>query len=248
MSVPQSFFTPARRRFAIGATMFAAFASIAAPSLAATAPASAPAARVSSNGARTLKHSSSAHQFLATQTHVSLARSLDAQRHLAAQAHAAMLKQKRQTHARVVAATRASRARAHKLRVWHDSHVRLIPIAASYSLSARFGERSNLWGSGRHTGLDFDARYGSTIRSTRLGVVSFAGWDGPYGNCVIVNHGNGLQTRYAHMSHISVRVGEFVWAGQQVGRLGGTGNVTGPHLHFEVISHGVIIDPAKWLW
>jgi murein DD-endopeptidase MepM/ murein hydrolase activator NlpD len=118
----------------------------------------------------------------------------------------------------------------------------------SYSLSARFGDRSNLWGSGRHTGLDFDAPYGSTIRSTRLGVVSFAGWDGPYGNCVIVNHGNGLQTRYAHMSHISVHVGEFVWAGQQVGRLGGTGNVTGPHLHFEVIVHGVPIDPATWLW
>jgi murein DD-endopeptidase MepM/ murein hydrolase activator NlpD len=189
-----------------------------------------------------------AQEFLATQTRVSLARSLDAQRHLAAQARAALLKQKRQAHARAVAAKRASRARAHRIHVLHDANARLIPVAAAYTLSARFGDRSGLWGSGRHTGLDFDAPYGSTIRSTRLGVVSFAGWDGPYGNCVIVNHGAGLQTRYAHMSHISVRVGESVWAGQQVGRLGGTGNVTGPHLHFEVILHGVIIDPAKWLW
>jgi murein DD-endopeptidase MepM/ murein hydrolase activator NlpD len=234
MSVPQRLLTPTRRRLAIGAGMFAAFASVAAPALAAPAP--------------SLRQPSSTHQFVATRTNAPLARGLEAQHRLASQARAALVKQKRLSHARAVAATRASRARAHKLRVWRDSHARLIPVTTSYSLSARFGERSNLWGSGRHTGLDFDAPYGSKVRSTRLGVVSFAGWDGPYGNCVIVNHGHGLQTRYAHMSHISVHVGEFVWAGQQVGRLGGTGNVTGPHLHFEVISHGVIIDPAKWLW
>jgi murein DD-endopeptidase MepM/ murein hydrolase activator NlpD len=246
MSVPQRGFTPARRRFAVGATLFAAVASLAAPALA--APSAATAARAAANRTASLPQSRSPQTFALTQTHLPLARSLDVQRHLAAQASAAMLKQKRLAHARAVATKRASRARVHRLRVWRDSHARLIPVATAYSLSARFGDRSNLWGSGRHTGLDFDAPYGSKVRSTRLGVVSFAGWAGPYGNCVIVNHGNGLQTRYAHMSHISVHVGEFVWAGQQVGRLGGTGNVTGPHLHFEVISHSVVIDPAKWLW
>jgi len=243
MPVPRLGLSAQKRRTLVGFGLFAAVASVSVPAIA--APASSPAAQHSNASAGIASATLLA---LGSTSSGQLGHSLDVQRRLALQAERAVQLQKQRAKARARAARKASRARALKLRIWRSSHARMIPVSTSYTLSARFGEQSNLWGSGAHTGLDFDAPYGSPIRSTRLGIVSFAGWDGPYGNCVIVNHGHGLQTRYAHMSHISVRVGERVWAGQQVGRLGGTGNTTGPHLHFEVIKKGKPVDPAKWLW
>ncbi len=246
MSTPLRALTPARRRALLGSSLALAIAAFATPALA--APLSAARAATAAARPRPLLSPSSAHAYLQSSTVASLTPSLETQRLLAREAERARRQEFRTVRARAIAVRKASRARAHRLRVLHDSTARLIPLATSYTLSARFGERSGLWGTNIHTGLDFDAPYGSVVRSTRMGTVSFAGWAGPYGNCVVVNHGNGLQTRYAHMSHMSVTVGEHVWAGQQVGNLGNTGNTTGPHLHFEVIVNGTPVDPAQWLW
>ena len=78
------------------------------------------------------------------------------------------------------------------------------------------------------------------------GTVAFAGWDGPYGNKVIITHADGTQTMYAHMLRLAVRGGP-VRSGQTIGYLGGTGNVTGPHLHFEALVNGTAVDPIAWL-
>ncbi|HTJ01527.1 MAG TPA: M23 family metallopeptidase, partial [Methylovirgula sp.] len=76
---------------------------------------------------------------------------------------------------------------------------------------------------------------------------SFAGSDGGYGNMVEVDHGNGLRTRYAHLSSISVRQGEKVEIGEVVGHIGETGRATGPHLHYETRINGEPVDPARFL-
>lgn len=247
MRLPHIRLTPTRRRTLIGSGLFAAVAALTAPAVGAPLAATPKSGTVAgSQTSSAIARVGAAGTALATDSH--LGRSVSVRHQLAVQAERALAAQLRASKARALAAKRASRARAFRLRVWRSSHARMVPVSTSYRLSARFGDRSGLWGSGRHTGLDFDAPYGSPIRATRLGVVSFAGWDGPYGNCVVLNHGHGLQTKYAHMSHISVRVGQRVWAGQQVGRLGGTGNTTGPHLHFEVIKNGKPVNPAAWLW
>ena len=90
--------------------------------------------------------------------------------------------------------------------------------------------------------------YFGLIRSVMKGVVIFANWAGPYGRQVQVRHEDGTVTWYNHMSKFSVSVGETVYAGDQVGAIGMTGNTTGPHLHFEVHPDGgSAIDPAPWL-
>ena len=123
---------------------------------------------------------------------------------------------------------------------------RVRPVV-DYRLSARYGQRGSLWSSGRHTGLDFSAPHGRPVRAAQSGRVAFAGWDGPYGKSVVIRHGNGVWTRYAHMSRLTVRRGEAVIVGDRVGRIGSTGNSTGPHLHFEVLRDGHHRDPHRWL-
>jgi murein DD-endopeptidase MepM/ murein hydrolase activator NlpD len=98
-----------------------------------------------------------------------------------------------------------------------------------------------------HTGLDIAAATGTPITSPRSGTVTFAGWSGGYGNYVVVDHGNGMQTAYAHMSAISVRKGQRLEAGTQVGKVGSTGMSTGPHLHFEVKRNGQFVNPQSIL-
>lgn len=101
--------------------------------------------------------------------------------------------------------------------------------------------------SGGHTGLDICAPVGSTIRAADSGYVTFAGSQGGYGNFVIIDHGNGLVTRYAHCSTIKVSVGQNVAKGEAIAAVGMTGRTTGPHLHFEVQSSGSFANPLKYL-
>ncbi|MDI6880631.1 MAG: M23 family metallopeptidase, partial [Desulfitobacteriaceae bacterium] len=79
------------------------------------------------------------------------------------------------------------------------------------------------------------------------GTVVSAGWDGGYGKMILIDHGNGVMTRYAHSSQLLVSVGQRVAKGQTIGLVGVTGNTTGPHLHFEVISNGSTLNPLSYL-
>jgi len=110
-------------------------------------------------------------------------------------------------------------------------------------VSSPFGPR---WGS-MHTGIDIDSGYGAPIVASKAGVVISAGWYGGYGNCTIIDHGGGFSTLYAHQSSVLVREGQSVTQGQAIGYVGGTGNVTGPHLHFETRVGGSPQNPMNFL-
>lgn len=98
-----------------------------------------------------------------------------------------------------------------------------------------------------HDGLDIAANHGNRVYAYTDGKVVQAGWNGGYGNCILIDHGNGLKTRYAHLSKINVRVGQRVQTGEAIGTVGSTGNSTGPHLHFEVIKWGRTQNPLNYL-
>lgn len=98
-----------------------------------------------------------------------------------------------------------------------------------------------------HTGVDFAAPYGTSIYSWKNGTVELAKWNGNYGNMVIVNHGNGQKSRYAHLSSICCSIGQKVNAGQLIGKVGSTGNSTGNHLHFEIMINNVFVNPLNYL-
>ena len=98
-----------------------------------------------------------------------------------------------------------------------------------------------------HTGLDFRGDSGDPVKATASGTVSHAGWQGGYGKLVEIDHGNGLATRYGHLSEIGVRVGQYIKIGQVVGKIGSTGRSTGPHLHYETRVEGDPVDPQKFL-
>jgi murein DD-endopeptidase MepM/ murein hydrolase activator NlpD len=104
------------------------------------------------------------------------------------------------------------------------------------------------WGDGRnHKGIDFAGNTGSPLFAAKAGKVSFAGWDGAYGYAVVVDHGNGYQTRYAHANALCVSKGDTVKQGQQVATLGNTGRSTGPHLHFEILKNGKQYNASPYL-
>jgi murein DD-endopeptidase MepM/ murein hydrolase activator NlpD len=117
----------------------------------------------------------------------------------------------------------------------------------SYRLTARFGQSGGYWSSGIHTGLDFAGSSGTDILASASGKVVETGYAGPYGNRVVIDHGDGYQTTYNHLSSIRVSVGDVVQTGDHVGDMGATGNSTGVHLHFEVTKGGKFIDPETWL-
>jgi murein DD-endopeptidase MepM/ murein hydrolase activator NlpD len=118
----------------------------------------------------------------------------------------------------------------------------LVPVSAP--VGDRFGPRGGWF----HSGVDFVAPYGAAVRSTRSGRVVSAGWDaGGYGNLVVIDHGSGVTSWYAHLSAIAVRAGEAVGAGSLVGRVGSTGHATGPHLHWEVRVGGAATNPLATL-
>ena len=97
-----------------------------------------------------------------------------------------------------------------------------------------------------HDGLDIAANQGNAVYAYTSGTVVQAGWNGGYGLSIVVDHGGGLKTRYAHLSKIYVKVGQKVKTGEKIGAVGSTGNSTGPHLHFEVIKNGKTV-PLKFL-
>ncbi len=99
----------------------------------------------------------------------------------------------------------------------------------------------------RHEGLDIRASYGTPVRATADGTVTYAGWEGGYGYLVKINHRNGYETRYGHNSQILVRVGQSVKKGQKVALAGATGDVTGPHCHYEVRNNGSPVNPVPFL-
>ena len=98
-----------------------------------------------------------------------------------------------------------------------------------------------------HSGIDFREEYGAPVHATAAGKVVTAGPQGGYGNMVEIDHGNGLSTRYGHMSAILVSEGQWVEAGGVVGRLGSTGRSTGPHLHYETRVNDEAVDPIRFL-
>jgi murein DD-endopeptidase MepM/ murein hydrolase activator NlpD len=98
-----------------------------------------------------------------------------------------------------------------------------------------------------HTGVDMAAAYGEPIHACRGGTVVLAGPNGGYGNCVVIDHGGGMATLYAHQSRLAVSVGDHVDAGDVIGYVGSSGMSTGPHLHFEVRLSGNPVDPAPYL-
>ncbi len=117
-------------------------------------------------------------------------------------------------------------------------------------ITNEFGQRRNPFGGYSyefHAGLDIGGDMGDVVVAPANGVVSKADWLGGYGNMVEINHGNGLTTRYGHLSRIGVRAGEKLQRGQVLGLVGSTGRSTGPHLHFEVRLNDRPINPRRFL-
>jgi hypothetical protein len=123
------------------------------------------------------------------------------------------------------------------------------PVVGEVEFTSGFGIRSDpfLGRPAMHTGLDFRAATGDPVRATANGKVASSGWAGGYGRMVEIDHGNGLSTRYGHLSEILVKVGDPVKIGQVIGAVGSTGRSTGPHLHYETRIDGEAVDPQKFL-
>jgi murein DD-endopeptidase MepM/ murein hydrolase activator NlpD len=123
------------------------------------------------------------------------------------------------------------------------------PMIGDLEMTSGFGVRNDpfMRGPAMHTGLDFRAETGDPARATAAGTVTIAGWNAGYGRMVEIDHGNGLATRYAHLSAIDVAVGDTIKIGQVVGKVGSTGRSTGPHLHYETRIDGDPVDPQKFL-
>ncbi|MBN1881059.1 MAG: M23 family metallopeptidase [Deltaproteobacteria bacterium] len=116
-------------------------------------------------------------------------------------------------------------------------------------ITSPFGYRDHpVWHTWKHhNGIDIGAPYGAPVCATGGGTVTFTGWKWGYGRTVDIEHSPHLVTRYAHLSEITVRVGDVVKRGDWIGDIGTTGTVTGPHLHYEVRINGEPVDPAGWL-
>ena len=124
-----------------------------------------------------------------------------------------------------------------------------LPVEGA-TLGTAYKTPGSMWSSGYHTGVDFVVPTGTTIKAIAAGTVVSAGWGGAYGNEVVIRHADGQYSQYAHMSQLSVSTGQTVTGGQQLGLSGATGNVTGPHLHFEARTtpeYGSDIDPVAYL-
>jgi murein DD-endopeptidase MepM/ murein hydrolase activator NlpD len=123
------------------------------------------------------------------------------------------------------------------------------PVIGEVEFTSGFGVRSDpfLGRPAMHTGLDFRASMGDPVRATANGKVASSGWAGGYGRMVEIDHGNGLSTRYGHLSEIGVKVGDAIKIGQVIGAVGSTGRSTGPHLHYETRIDGEAVDPQKFL-
>lgn len=117
-------------------------------------------------------------------------------------------------------------------------------------VNSKFGYRRNPFtskGVEFHSGIDFKGRPGDSIKATGDGVVTFAGYNGGYGRCIIIDHNKKLQTLYGHLNKIDVKEGQKIKSGDYIGQMGSTGRSTGPHLHYEVIFNKEKINPLKYI-
>ncbi|MFF5533166.1 peptidoglycan DD-metalloendopeptidase family protein [Streptomyces cinerochromogenes] len=124
-----------------------------------------------------------------------------------------------------------------------------LPVAGA-TIGTGYHVAGSMWSSGYHTGVDFVVPTGTPLKAVAAGTVVSAGWGGAYGNQVVLRLNDGHYAQYAHLSQLSVSAGQTVTAGRQVGLSGATGNVTGPHLHFEIRTtpdYGSDVDPVAYL-
>ena len=119
------------------------------------------------------------------------------------------------------------------------------PIGLTSPMPGRYTDTFGPRGNRFHTGIDYPAAPGAAVSAAAAGRVTYAGWSaGGWGYLVTIAHGGGVHTMYAHLSRVTVRVGQSVQTGQRVGRVGSTGHSIGPHLHFEVRVRGAAVDPV----
>jgi murein DD-endopeptidase MepM/ murein hydrolase activator NlpD len=168
--------------------------------------------------------------------------------------HRAAARKQAEEAARKKAAERAAKEREAKARAAREAERKRLnafvtPILDSY-ISTGYRTGGSLWSSGTHTGIDFHAASGTAVHAVGIGTVVDTGWGGAYGNQVVIKMADGMYTQYGHLSSIGVFVGQKVVPGQQIGLSGATGNVTGPHLHFEARTspdYGSDVDPLAYL-
>jgi murein DD-endopeptidase MepM/ murein hydrolase activator NlpD len=152
-------------------------------------------------------------------------------------------------------ATEALESELRQIRVVYDKNqMKLASTPTGWPvrgyISDGYGSRRNPFGGGgyeMHSGLDIATNHGTAISATADGMVIFAGSHSGYGNIVVIDHGYGLTTRYAHMSSIDVTVGQHVMRGKKIGAVGSTGRSTAPHCHYEVRLHDRPVDPFNYL-
>ncbi|NJA58085.1 M23 family metallopeptidase [Streptomyces sp. NEAU-H3] len=162
----------------------------------------------------------------------------------AARASKEAVKAKREAERKKEAKERAARAAERK-----RLNTFVLPIPGSY-VSTGYHASSSLWSSGSHTGIDFHAASGTSVHAVGAGTVVKVDWGGAYGNEVVLRMHDGTYTQYGHLTAATVAVGQAVTAGQQIAISGATGNVTGPHLHFEARTspeYGSDMDPLAYL-
>ncbi|MEV6962981.1 M23 family metallopeptidase [Streptomyces sp. NPDC051207] len=183
----------------------------------------------------------------------------------AAQAKAAKAQAAKAAKAKAAKAAKAQAAAAAKRKAAAEARKKAAAAAKKkpaswvdpvkqYRLSAKFAQAGGMW-TQKHSGQDYAVPTGTNVMATHGGTVVKAGGygagDGPaYGNAVVIRHGNGTYSQYAHLSRIDVRIGQIVKTGQHIARSGNTGNSSGPHLHFEIRTtpnYGSAIDPAAFL-
>ncbi|MDQ0906169.1 M23 family metallopeptidase [Streptomyces canus] len=124
-----------------------------------------------------------------------------------------------------------------------------LPVTGA-TIGTGYRVAGSMWSSGYHTGVDFVVPTGTSLKAVAAGTVVSAGWGGAYGNQVVIKLNDGYYAQYAHLSQLSVSAGQTVTEGQQIGLSGATGNVTGPHLHFEIRTtpdYGSDVDPVAYL-
>ncbi|MFG3099516.1 M23 family metallopeptidase [Streptomyces sp. NPDC048182] len=164
-----------------------------------------------------------------------------------AQAQAKAAQTAKAAKAEKAAAAKKTAAAKKKAASWVD------PVK-KYELSAKFNQAGGMW-SHKHSGQDFAVPTGTNVVAAHGGTVVKAGGngagDGPaYGNAVVIKHGNGTYSQYAHLSRIDVKIGQVVTTGQHIAKSGSTGNSSGPHLHFEIRTtpnYGSAVDPVAFL-
>ncbi|MFI2436432.1 M23 family metallopeptidase [Streptomyces sp. NPDC018693] len=167
----------------------------------------------------------------------------------AAQQRAAEVEEARQRAAAKAKAEREAKARAAREAERRRLNAFVPPVTGSY-VSTSYRAGGAVWSSGSHTGVDFHAGSGTPVHAVGSGTVVEAGWGGAYGYQIVIRMNDGAYTQYGHLSSVGVSVGQQVVPGQRIGLSGATGNVTGPHLHFEARTtpeYGSDIDPVAYL-